>query len=143
MPKRSVKTSTHVTLCLQTRHIEQVLHKLENEIKNHFLCAECILPKPPLQFHDMFSIKISFTLLFPISIDRCLLSLPDTLHNPHHSSGLIHISPLQIPSLFPLQNSCWCQGEHLLMLMTFLGREKVQARQKRGHWLEEREKCMM
>lgn len=92
-------------------------------------------------FHWHSLIKISFALLFPAGIDRCLLSLPDTLHHPHHGSGLIHVFPLHIPSPFPLHNPCWCQGEHLLMLMTLWGREKVQARQKQKRdtgWKRER-----
>lgn len=101
--------------------------------------VECILSKPPLQFSDKFSSNVVFPCFSPSVLTGALLSLPDTLHSPHHSSGLIHVSPLHIPSLFPLHNPCWCQGEHLLMLMTILGREKVQARQKRRHRLEERE----
>lgn len=74
--------------------------------------------------------KISFAVIFPVSIDWSLSSLPYTLQSV---SQLLFDSslPLHIPNQFCLQTPCQGQREHLLMLMTFLGREKMQARQKK------------
>lgn len=99
-----VRTSTHVTLCPQTHHTQQALDKLENEIKNHFLCVCGVHPfQTPSAVQWQVLIKSSFPLLFPISIDRCFIEF--AWHTPQSTSQLWSDSCLPIAHSKPVPSA--------------------------------------